>query len=58
MTMFLKSVRTAFLVALFGVGTLGLVGCDDGRFENAGEEVDEAGEELQDSLEDRGEDVD
>lgn len=59
MTTLAKSVRALFLAMLFGLGTLGLVACDDqGPFEEAGEEIDEAGDDIQDEFEDARDDLD
>jgi hypothetical protein len=53
-----KGFKAALFAALFGLGTLGLVGCDEGRFEDAGEEIDEAGDEIGDEMEDAGDELD
>jgi hypothetical protein len=57
MSVFAKSLKTALLLVLFGIGSMGLSGCDDGRFEEAGEEIDEAGEEMQDNIDDAADDL-
>ena len=56
--MFGNGFKAVVLAALFGLGTLGLAGCDDGRFEEAGEEIDDAGDEMQDRMEDAGDELD
>lgn len=59
MTMLVTALRAAMLATLLGLGTLGLVGCEEqGPFEDAGEEVDEAGEEMQDEMEETGDEID
>lgn len=59
MTMLMNHLKTLLMVAMFGLGTLGLAGCDDdGAFENAGEEVDEAGENMQDQMDDAEDELD
>jgi hypothetical protein len=46
-------IKTLSLAMVLALGGLGLAGCEDeGRFEDAGEEIDEAGEELEEGLED------
>jgi len=57
MAVFAKSLKAAFLAVMFGLGTLGLVGCEEGRFEDAGEEIDEAGDEMGDQMDDAGDEL-
>lgn len=52
-----NGLKALFLTALFSLGTLGLAGCDEGRFEEAGEEVDQAGEEMQDEIDEAGDEM-
>ncbi|HEX7038467.1 MAG TPA: hypothetical protein VF210_22070 [Pseudomonadales bacterium] len=49
--------KAALLAACFGVGTLALGGCEEGRFEEAGEEIDNAGDNMQDQLDEAGDEL-
>ena len=46
-----RHIRTALLMVALGLGFGSLAGCDEGRFEEAGEEIDEAGEEMEEEIE-------
>jgi hypothetical protein len=37
-----KSMRALLLAAILGMAGIGLAGCDEGRFEDAGEDIDDA----------------
>ena len=58
MVMLARTFRALFLAMLFGIGTLGLVGCEEGRFEEAGEEIDDAGDEMEDRMDEAGDELD
>ena len=49
--------KAVLLVVLFGFGAVGLAGCDEGRFEDAGEEMDEAGEEMEQQFDEAEEEL-
>lgn len=50
-------IRVALLSLFLGATGVGLAGCDDGPMENAGEEMDDAGDDVQDELDDMGDDI-
>jgi hypothetical protein len=35
-------IKALLLAAILGIGGVGLAGCDQGRFEDAGEDIDDA----------------
>jgi len=35
-------IKALLLAVILGVGAVGLAGCDEGRFEDAGEDIDDA----------------
>ena len=49
--------KVALRAAFFGFGTLALGGCEEGRFEEAGEEIDNAGDDMQDQLDEAGDEL-
>lgn len=55
----LKRRLMPLVMAVFvSVGAFGLVGCEDGRMEEAGERMDEAGDEMEDEFDDLEDDLD
>jgi hypothetical protein len=51
MTIKKGTTEAALLAALLGLGTVGLAGCESqGPFEEAGEEIDEVADEIEDEL--------
>ena len=44
MSTLVNGFKVAVLAAFFGLGPVVLTGCDEGRFEEAGEEIDNAGD--------------
>ncbi len=55
-----RKLRALLLAALFGLGTIaGVSGCDtnEGPFEEAGEQVDDAVDETQDAADDAGDEI-
>lgn len=42
--------RTGTLLVYLGLTGAAVYGCDDGRFENAGEKIDDAGDEMEDEI--------
>ena len=45
-----RHLRTVAMVVMLAMGSMALQGCDEGPMEEAGEELDEAGDEIEDSL--------
>lgn len=39
------------MMVMLGIGGMGLSACEEGAFEETGEEIDEAGDEIEDGLE-------
>lgn len=49
----MKRICMSLLMVLLGIGSMGLVACESqGPFEEAGEDIDEGIEEVEDELED------
>lgn len=57
MSTLVNGFKVALLAAFFGFGTLALGGCEEGRFEEAGEEIDNAGDDMQDQLDEAGDEL-
>jgi hypothetical protein len=52
-----KSIEALLLASFLGFGLAGIAGCEtQGRFEEAGEEIDDAADDIGDEIEDEIED--
>lgn len=45
------------LALMIGFGAAGLTGCDDGPAEEAGEKIDNIGDDMEDAAEDAADDI-
>ena len=45
-----EKTRSVFLTGLLALSAMFLVACDDGPMENAGEEIDDVADEIEDGL--------